>query len=549
VTLNGSAVVVNGSQSVFPGATTTYTLVATNGLGSSSAAVTVNVDAGTAVLGAPVITAPSAGQVIGVAGVTFSWNAVGGAQGYGLRLFDKGTGLTVFSGSFRGNSSTSTIIGLPNGQYTFAVRACGSDFNPSNCGLYGTVDFITNLIAPQDAPSITSPSDGSVLTSSTNTISWTAVTPNPILPSMTYEVVIENLSNGATEAQISVIHPSTTVVQSLGSGIYELKVRACQAACGPFSSPSSFTVVLPPVPATAPVITSADVAGGNQLTVSWTPVTNADLYQVQVVQPSGGPGGSALTVAARQTGLLTTTAPVPPGNASIVVAACNGNGCGPMSDPVSINPPGPAPGVPSVGTPMDTAIVNGRSTIFSWNRISGDDGSNTLYRLYVQDLSRQNTALDVYTNQNFWGAYFKAEGARYGVAVIANPTSVSPVTGPASSFSVKGTSSVAPTMVAPGHQSTVRAGNIQLAWTPVPGATLYEYFVAVQGQSAASSRGVSVGTFVLVPLTAIGGSPTNYSGVVRACPAGATCADGSDAGWGPWSTQAGPGVTNFTVTP
>ena len=33
-----------------------------------------------------------------------------------------------------------------------------------------------------------------------------------------------------------------------------------------------------------------------------------------------------------------------------------------------------------------------------------------------------------------------------------------------------------------------------------------------------------------------------YNGIVRACPAGATCASGSDAGWGPWSNVAGPGV-------
>ncbi|MFN8642827.1 MAG: hypothetical protein U0802_14695 [Candidatus Binatia bacterium] len=37
--------------------------------------------------------------------------------------------------------------------------------------------------------------------------------------------------------------------------------------------------------------------------------------------------------------------------------------------------------------------------------------------------------------------------------------------------------------------------------------------------------------------------------IARACPAGATCQFGSDAGWGPWSNVAGPGVVNFTVTP
>ena len=51
-----------------------------------------------------------------------------------------------------------------------------------------------------------------------------------------------------------------------------------------------------------------------------------------------------------------------------------------------------------------------------------------------------------------------------------------------------------------------------------------------------------------VPLTGTG-LGTVYSGIVRACPAGATCVAGIDAGWGPWSNAGGPGVTNFTVIP
>jgi hypothetical protein len=59
--------------------------------------------------------------------------------------------------------------------------------------------------------------------------------------------------------------------------------------------------------------------------------------------------------------------------------------------------------------------------LFTWNPHPDDTGSNTTYRLYVQDLSRQSAALDVYTTQNFYAAYFKAEGARYDGLVIANP--------------------------------------------------------------------------------------------------------------------------------
>ena len=35
---------------------------------------------------------------------------------------------------------------------------------------------------------------------------------------------------------------------------YELKVRACQAGCGPWSTPVTFSVALPAVPTSAPTI-------------------------------------------------------------------------------------------------------------------------------------------------------------------------------------------------------------------------------------------------------------------------------------------------------
>ena len=125
--------------------------------------------------------------------------------------------------------------------------------------------------------------------------------------------------------------------------------------------------------------------------------------------------------------------------------------------------------------------------LFTWSRIPGDNGSNTTYRLFVQDLSRETVAFDVYTTANFYGGYFKAEGARYDALVVANP-GPSQVVGPAVGFLVAGQSPTAPTMVQPAHNSTVRPGNIQLGWSPVPGATLYEYFVASGERLSAGAR-------------------------------------------------------------
>ena len=336
----------------------------------------------------------------------------------------------------------------------------------------------------------------------------------------------------------------------LRTGAYALRVRACQGGCGPWSTLRTFSATIAPAPTTAPTITSAVVTSGNSLAVNWTAIGGAEWYQLYVIQPPpAGPGGGALAVAAREiVGTSVSGLPVPSGAASVLVAACTGNGCGPFSSARSITPTGPNPSAPQLGQPLGGSVVSGPTVLFTWSRVPGDNGSNTIYRLYVQDLSRATAALDVLTTQNVYSAYFKAEGARYDALVVANP-GPSQVVGPAVGFVVAGQSAAAPTMTQPTHNSSLPAGNIQLGWSPVPGATLYEYFVAAIGSTIAPTRGVTPGLVVQVPLAALSGASTLYSGIVRACPAGASCAPGSDTGWGPWSNQAGPGVTNFTITP
>jgi hypothetical protein len=137
VRLDGVAVAVAGSRTVSPGSTTTYTLAATNAGGTVSRAATVSVDDGLAALGPPIVTAPTPGQSLGGPLVAFGWTSVGGASGYDLRVLDDSTGAALFSGTV---ATTAAQIGLPEGSFRFAVRAC-SAFAPANCGPYGSVAF------------------------------------------------------------------------------------------------------------------------------------------------------------------------------------------------------------------------------------------------------------------------------------------------------------------------------------------------------------------------------------------------------------------------
>ena len=390
----------------------------------------------TPILGVPTITAPSAGLVSVTGGVGFSWNPVAAATSYNVKITN-GSNATVFSGSLTGNGATSTVISLPqNGSYTVAVSACAG----ANCSGSATRAFSVALAAPSAAPTVVAPANGAQLHSSVQTLQWTAVTGVAGLQ-LFYEVRLTNLTTGNIELQITLADPTLSTVTSLRSANYRLQVRACQIACGPYSAASDFTAVIAPAPTTAPTITNATVQpSGNAVNVAWTAVAGAEWYQLYVIQPPpAGPGGSALAVAARQVvGTSITGLPVPSGAASVIVAACTGNGCGPFSGVASITPTS-NPAAPQLGTPLGGSVVDGPAVMFTWTRVPGDTGSNVFYRLYVQDLSRGSAALDVITNQNFYAAYLKGEGARYDALVVAQPGTAQEVVGPAAGFTVRGT--------------------------------------------------------------------------------------------------------------
>jgi hypothetical protein len=498
-------------------------------------------------LAAPDILAPAPDQTLDVQGITFRWTPVSGADGYSMRIYGaNGAGVPSFVGTTGGQTSSSTLVSLPfENEYDFFVRSCAGGFTDLHCGSYRSVRFKIVLEAPSRSPTVLFPPEGSTLTTSTHEIKWTAV------PGATsYRVELTTIPfDFSVRRELRINVTGTSTIFSMRSTGYSMRVWPCNTKCGTGSRLVLFSVNLPPVPTVAPVVSSAAVFGGNQLEIKWQPVTNADLYVVQAVQPPpAGPGGGALTVASGRTSAHLLTMPVPTGAADVIVAACNGNGCGPYSLPYRIFPPGPNPAAPILATPIPGSTIQGPTVLFSWNRIPGDDGSNTTYRLFALDFSRQATALDVLTKDRFYGAYFQAEGTRYDALVIAN-RGLTQVQGPPAGFLVQGNSASAPTMMMPQHEGTVKAGMVQLGWTPLPIAGLYEYFVAVRGQSNATARGVTTGLVVQVPLQAMNGQPTGYSGIVRACTPGATCAFGSDANWGPWSNIAGPGVTNFTVVP
>ncbi|MFN7921425.1 MAG: hypothetical protein U0Q16_15085 [Bryobacteraceae bacterium] len=514
------------------------------------------------------MTAPLYLQRLGIGGLTFSWvppvvdrSAQGGLPGRVFHdLLIQRYGRTVYKGILDTDlSGNQILIDFPypgpyspnsSADYHFYLRTClqpqssAGDIGQAKCGSWGGTSFSSNPPVPPNAATVTVPASNQVFTDSTVTFRW-----QPVGDASAYQVRIQRGSE--TVLQLRVPAPNTSTVYSLGSGDYTIDVSSCTVICSPGAVSVPFRVTLPPVPTGAPTVTQATITSGNALAAGWSAVPGADIYRVQVVQPNTGPGGGALTVASGQTATTNLNLSVPAGPAAVFVAACNGNGCGPYSNPFNISPAGPSPSSPILGTPIPGTSVNGPTTLFTWSRIPGDTGANTTYRLYVADLGRSATAADVHTTNNFAAVQLASEGRRFDAVVAARP-GAGQIVGPPTGFQILGTSPGAPTPVAPGHQSTLKAGVAQIGWTPVTNAYLYEYYVTIPPKGAGTSRfvagGIAPGTFTQLYLP-----PGDYSLIVRACTGnygGEYCLPGGTAGWGPWSNEAGgPGVTNFTVVP
>ncbi|MFN8642843.1 MAG: hypothetical protein U0802_14775 [Candidatus Binatia bacterium] len=546
--LSGGAVATSGTKSVSPSASTTYTLNASNSFGTSSASVKVNVNAGSAALSVPTITAPSASQVVSVSGVSFAWNAVNGANGYDLRLFNASSGATMFQGSLTGAASTSTLITLPNGSYLFAVRACSNGFTDARCGRFATRAFAVSTIAPTGAPTVTAPASGAVLTNSFATLAWTAVAGNGSLP-VFYEVELTNQATGVPELQITEADPTLSTITKLRSGSYRLRVRACQAGCGPWSAVVGFQRAIAAVPTGAPsTVTNAVVSGGdNALAVSWTSVSGADFYQLLVIQPP--PAGrrwrphrgrarsgrhQRQRAAAADRRRQRHRRRMQRQRLRAVQQRLADHRRRPQSERAADRP--------------TAGRLGGRRSagVLRWSRVPGDNGSNTVYRLYRA------------------GSLAPGGGARR----VDHAELLQRL------FQGRGT-----TTRAGDRQPRTRAGGGTRRRLQRPRAEL-------DGADDASRRTTRPSPPAATPARLELGAGSDAVRVLRrhsrleqcadprrhprpgragaarrgrrrpsatasfgACPAGAACAPDSDTNWGPWSNAAGPGVTNFTVTP
>ncbi|GAB3339290.1 hypothetical protein GCM10027359_16390 [Marilutibacter aestuarii] len=253
----------------------------------------------------PTVTAPAADNN-GAYAVT--WTSVSTATRYELdQRKDAGSWSTIHNAA----GTSKSVSGLTNGSYEYRVRAC----NEGGCSGYSNIDT-TVVTHPPDGPTVSTPAADN---NGAYSVSWSSV-------STATEYRLEQRKNGGSWSQIYSGTGLSKAVSGLTNGTYDYRARACNAGgCSGYSATDTTVVTFPPSSAptlTAP--TSADTA--TNFTVSWTAVSTATAYELQM-----GFNGAGWTTVYNSSARSVTRSHNFDGSYDYRVRACNAGGCGPFS--------------------------------------------------------------------------------------------------------------------------------------------------------------------------------------------------------------------------
>ena len=339
----------------------TFTVVATNANGNSSASSSSNSvtpSAPSTVPGAPTSVSATAGN----AQATVSWTAPASNGGASIESY------TVTSSpgnrtatTTDGSTTSATVTGLENGTaYTFTVVATNTNGNSSASSASASV---TPSTVP-GAPTSVSATAGNAQA----TVSWTAPASNGGASIESYTVTSSPGNRTATTNNGST---TSATVTGLNNGTaYTFTVVATNANGNSSASSASASVTPSTVPG-APTSVSA-TAGNAQATVSWTAPASNGGASIESYTVTSSPGNrtattnNGSTTSATVTGLNNGTA------YTFTVVATNANGNSSASSASASVTPSTVPGAP---TSVSATAGNAQATV-SWTAPASNGGAS-----------------------------------------------------------------------------------------------------------------------------------------------------------------------------
>jgi hypothetical protein len=292
-----------------PGGSDAYRVIGCNPAGcggySNTATVSVVYPPGT-----PTLTVPASNHG---GSYTISWPATSGATYYLLdERFNGGSWTQIHNAGTTGLAVSSRSTGT----YGYRVTAC----NAAGCSAV-SAEASVQVLLPPPTPTISAPSSNAT---GSYTVSWSAAT------ATSYNV--EERSNGGGWALLYSGGNTSGSIAGRGTGTYDYRVRACNAAgCSGYSATATVSVTVPPsTPAIAfhhkHLIFYGQVVQGS-CTVQWTTSAGASTYNLRVYQGGMAYSGSQTSVSGELWNLY--CAP------QLEIQACNAVGCSAWSSPPS----------------------------------------------------------------------------------------------------------------------------------------------------------------------------------------------------------------------
>ncbi len=261
--LNGASLTSATVSGVTPGGTYSFTVTATNGVGTGAASSASNSVVAPNVPGAPTIGTATRGN----ASASLTWTAPGVTNGsniigYAVTPYLNGTTAQATQ-TFISTATTETATLLTNGSpYTFTVAAINGVGTGPQSGA-------SNSVTPATSPGAPTGVSASTNSNGTVTLTWTdpsnngsaitgyTVTPSPACPACTYS---------------SLAGPSVTSTTITGLSLgtaYTFKVSATNGV-GTGTQSTASNSVTPATPPGTPTGMTASTRNATQANVSWT---------------------------------------------------------------------------------------------------------------------------------------------------------------------------------------------------------------------------------------------------------------------------------------
>ena len=380
--------------------------------------------------------------------ITVSWDAATGATGY-----------IVYGGRSPSSlSQVGSVITAPfshtgltaSTAYYYAVTAT----NAGGTSARSATVTATTWSAPPSTPTGVI---ATAVSSSSNTVSWTAVT------GATGYIVYGGTSSSSL-SQLGTAATTTYSHTGLTAGTAYYYTVAATNAGGTSEQSAIVSATVKAAPPVTPTGVTATAASSTSITVTWTAVTGATSYIIY-----GGTSSSSLS----QVGTATMTSFTHIGLTAsttyyYAVAASNASGTSARSTTVNATTQSGGGQPPAAPTGVAATAASATSITVSWSAVTGATGYIIYGGTSSSSLSQIGTTTTAtYTQTGLAGGttYYYAVAASNASGTSARSTTVSATTqagGPA-----------APTGVAAAAAS---ATSIIVTWTAVTGATSYTIY-------------------------------------------------------------------------